>query len=948
MRILKICLGILVVILGIIVVNKYQSNQLSLEKESYMDTVFANDKPIELKFSEYSLVNKVSEFSSTSSYTKIETLDEKYSIYKSNDKVYGVDETRDLKLFEVTTTNLVDELCSIEEFKNVLGKDGIRFTFVDDRGERTMYFYENTDENTMVLLADELNVSEMYLGNEYKSLVTTDSNGFVNSIITKDKDGVVSKGLINIKSEEENVEIIANHDEDTFIVTQINRNGYTQTSPYIYRNYELQPYYMEVRVDAETKEDKENKASEEKIEDDESIVNESEVAYPIYEYDSLGNNDFVTSNGTVLESYSDNTSLDLESNIVNMGNTEVNEDGSVTFTTEESFEIARRENSNYIKLTGYVDEKFSDEFTYIYYKINDDYYAVKNVERNNYCFINSDGVEVTSFKFYNEPKAFGDYIFVQDDKEAYFLNENLEKVPNLPSLKGYYEIKSFKGAFVATSTLGDGKVFVANSAGELLYESNISSETEVYDFDKNDGSVIKDTLVVYSVTPRVYNSAYNYNGVYTQITGLENIVAEEEINHSLKKYVVEAVDNYDKNTKKETALINRYIVYQETKILNNLLIVKQTQSLENISEPITQNTNYYYFDLETGKELFVKDIFKEGYETRVLEELNKIANNENTKLTINIDKIGKFNLDVYGNLYVAYEKGELIDSANDVSAETAYLIELPLESVSDVINYDSDTFKAFSKNSNAFSGFVPNQTIGLMNVNVVEEDGLKIITTNVFYPQFVSNGDDVYKTINEYYQAEYETLKAELGEEAKSYLSSAWSSFSNVYLSEKFLQVKITRMDMGANFNVNYINDLWNLETGEKLDLYSIFNLEPEETEEMLDQLIYEKAKAFYDSKDYNEELGYDETTWERYGLLDIYKKYTTETGERVTEVGSRAIDDIDFNNDWYLTNEGLVLVYQEYVLSGDESDFKLFIPFEEINAYLTDEIKESLKLNEN
>ncbi len=933
MRILKICLGLIIIILGIVVFNKYQNDELSLEKESFMDTIFANDSTVELVFNDYAFEDNVSKFSKSSNYTKLATVDEKFSIYKNNNIVYGVDEARNQKLFQVETTNLVDELCNVTNFKNVLGKDGVRFTFVDDRGERTMYFYDDAEKNTMVLLADELNIKEMYLGNEYKSLITEDKAGLVNSIITKDESGIVKKAVINGNTEKDAFAVKANVDEETFVLTKVNKHGYTQTSPYIFNDYELQPVFMEVKEnDRKNKDDEENN---ENLESLETLENEEVVlkeVYPLINPRS-GTKDYVSNDGTLFV-YDDSLTVseDAESNIVNIGTTEVKDDGSKIFTTTESYDIAQGVNSNFTSVTGYVDENYNDGFTYVYYKINDDYYAVKNVERNNYSFVNAEGVEVTSFKFYNEPKAYGEYIFVQDDKEAYFLNGNLEKVTSYPTLKGYYDFTAYENAFILTSSLEDGKAFVTNNSGELIFESNVDSITTTYVHDKNDDSIIKDSEVVYTVTPNVYNSNFNYNGVYAQVTGLENIVAEEEINHTLKKYVIEAVDKYNKNTDSQTALLNNYFVYQEATIQNEILKIKQTETLKNNKETIKTDTNYYYFDMATGTELFVKDIFTEGYETRVIEELNKIANNENTKLAVNIDEIGKFY--VLGDLYVTYELGEVTGTFNGESVESAYTIQLPLESVTDVINYKSNTYKAFSKNLDAFSGIVPTQTSGLAVVSTLEDgENSKFIISNVLYPQFVSTGEDVYKTINDYYLGKYES-------EDFSVINNSWSVFKNEYLSDKFLQVRIERMNSSANNNVYYINDLWNVETGEKLDLYSLFKLEPEETEEFLDEIIYNKAKTFYDAKEYDENSG------ERYGLLEIYKNYTTETGERNTEVGKRAIDAIDFSNDWYLTTDGLVLVFQEYEHDGNESQFKLFIPYGEISENLNDEIVESIKIN--
>ncbi len=933
MRILKICLGIIIVILGIVVYNSYQNDEISLEKESFMDTVFVEEKPIELVFEDYNLENKVTSFTSLSNYTQIGGELGPYKIYKKDDTIIGVDEDSKLIYFEVETTNLKEEYSTVESFTNVLGKSGVKFTFVDDRGERSMYFYEKADadkaENTFVLLADELNVKEMYLGNNYISLVT-ETNGIVNSIITKDSTSSVKKAVITNDTEkpEDYFELRANVEEDTFVRTITNKHGYTQNSPYIFENYELQPYFKIIEEEVENAEKTENKENTEKTE--ENSVTETKMAYPIFEYDSSNYNQYITEDGVFIDGQPETTVVDIQNLTVSTVATTENSDDTTTTEVTPINTIAKRVNSNYTSLTGYVGENYNDGFTYEYYKINDDYYAVRNVEYNNYCFINADGVEVTGFKFYNKPKAFGEYIFVQDSKEGYFLNNKLEKVTYLPSLKGYYDIISYEDAFVSTSLLDDGKIFVTNSEGKLLYESNIEFVYSTFEYD-NANQAIEESEVVYTIKPQVYNASFNYNGVYNQITGLENIVAEEEINHTIKKYTLEAVDNYYKNTDKEFINLNNFNVTQESYIENEILSITQVETVKNNGEIVSSTENYYFFDMGTGKELFIKDIFNSDFEARLLEEINVIANNENTNLDVNIDKIGKFN---YGDqLYVRYEKGEVVGTYNGEAIDDAYIIWLPLENVSDIIDYKSSTFIAFNKNCKAFSSFVPNQTRSIQYVSNQElEPGVRGVVINRFYPQFKSTGDDVYKTINEYYQAQYD--KFVKGNEELDYaLTAIRSIYNNKYFGETLLQVSIIRPIMGeADYFAN-INDLWNLETGEKLDLYNLFDLEPEATEELLDQIIYDQAKTFVESEVVDESV--DEVLEDFNILREINTKYTNEQGERVTEVGKRAIDEIDFNNDWYITNDGLVLVYQSFQNGYSGGNYMVFIPYEELNESL-------------
>ncbi len=929
MRLLKICLGLIIIILGVIVFNKYKDNDLSLEKESYMDTVFVDDKPIELTFAEYNLENNVTEISGKISSKQVGNEYKGFRIYRDNANVYGVDVNRKLKLFNIESTSVINEQCKVEPFTNVLGYAGVKFTVVDDRGPRTLYFNDNTAENKIVLFADELNATEMYLGNEYLSIVTEDKNGLVYSIITKDITGLVKKAVIDNKENDIMLfELKADLEEDTFMLSKVNKHGYTQISPYIYKEFGLQPSFMkvsdeneiEVEVDVEVEVQDNQETSDKTL----------KTVYPLYDRDDYMYNTYVTDDGVVVESELNTVSIDPENLKVNTGVTVVQLDGSETLKVDESYNIAKRVNSNFPKVTDYVDEKYIDGFTYVYYKINDDYYAVKNVEHNNYCFINADGAEVTGFKFYNEPKAFGEYVFVQDDKEAYFLNGKLEKVSYLPSLKGYYTLKSYEDGFVTSSTTS-GKIFVTDADGKLIYETSGGYEYKTYKYNQSDDSVVEGSEIVYTISSEVYNANYNYNSEYTKVTGLENIVAEEEINHVLKKYSVNAVDEYKKNTDDESKLLNNYFVAQEVGIENKLLEIKQIETLKNKDGIVSTKDTYYYFDMDTGKEIFIKDIFKKGYEVRVLEELNFIVNDENTNLKMNIDKIGEFKLDQY--LYVTYDKGELN------SDEISYSIELPLENLTDVIDFNSNTFKAFSTNSKAFSGFVPTQTRSLMFLKRTDDTKNSYISVGVKFPQYISNGTDSYSKINEYYKKLYEKEKEMLKSDIAKVLEDTNTDIDSYYLSDMLLQNKIENGYMGANYNPYYINHLWNLESAEKLDLYNLFDLETEETEEFLDEIIYSKAKAFYDSKDY------DESTGRRYGLLDIYNGYTNDKGERKTEVGTRAIDSIEFGNDWYLTNDGLVLVFQEYVLGGNGSQYKLLIPFEELSENLTDEIKEELKV---
>ncbi len=917
MKVLKIGLGLIVVILGFIIFDKFKGEGISLEKERFMDTIFVDNKAIELDFNEYILENESSNFSGSKKYAQLGEEFNGYNLYFSNGKAIGVDATGKKKLFEIDVIDLAQDKSYVEGFTNVLGHVGVKFVVTDGNGERALYFYNTDEDNQTILLADEFNATELFLTDDTKSLVTENAEGFVDEIITEDTQGIVKKATVLNDDSEDAYKIKLDEQETTFISTKLNKHGYTQNSIYLYDNMELVPVEMLLTEVDE---------SEEEVE---STENSEILAYPYT--DDLDTSDFVTSDGRYVENRPEIASVNAKSRTLSTTGVEPSTEENVTFFEEENFNIANRTNSRFESLTGFVDEKYNDGYTYEYFKINEDYYAVKNIELNSYCFINADGAEVTSFKFYNEPQAFGEYIFVQDDKESYFLDGNLEKVAMLPSIKGYHDIKSYDDVVVLTSLLADSKKIFANIDGELLHESNTDEYITKYDYDMQN-EIVEDSEIEYTLATKTYNSNFKYKGQYKEITGIGDIIIEEELNFTLKKLMVDAVDKYQKDTDAENLRLNNYYAYQQITIESGIFKVTQIENVKRNDELLSRNENIYYFDSVKGTQIFIENIFKKGYEERVLEELNYIAKGDfGYKVTFDINEIG--DLDLRGDLFVNYEMGELDDSDKE------YSFLLPLENLTDVIDFKSDAYKFLSGHSRTFAGVVPNETRSLIITHPnVTKDGMTI----TLYPQFISTTDDIYGKINKYYLDKY-TLEN---------TSSEILAYNDVdifasYINDGLLQVSITKKYESDKQSIYYENDLWNTETGDKLDLYSLFNLEKEETAEFLDETIYEGVKVEYealikDTEDFEEKLKNGELNKYQETINSLYTQFTKD-GVRVSEVGKRAIDKIDFNNDWYLTADGLVLVFQEYDLGGKGSQYMMLIPYEKLDGHLN----ENLGLND-
>lgn len=122
--------------------------------------------------------------------------------------------------------------------------------------------------------------------------------------------------------------------------------------------------------------------------------------------------------------------------------------------------------------------------------------------------------------------------------------------------------------------------------------------------------------------------------------------------------------------------------------------------------------------------------------------------------------------------------------------------------------------------------------------------------------------------------------------------------------------------------------DVFDLNTGNKLSLDDLFSVEKDEYMETLYQCL---------NKQMSDQITDAENTGERVGF-----HYIVEANE---EERKTLILEFDKNN-FYLSNDGLVIEYQKYVLgSGASGIFSFTIPYDEIKHILNEDIVGALQL---
>lgn len=292
-------------------------------------------------------------------------------------------------------------------------------------------------------------------------------------------------------------------------------------------------------------------------------------------------------------------------------------------------------------------------------------------EKNIYSILDEKLKKISEDKFYNiggrSGKIENNIISVVSELETYAIDLEGNIVEEIPITKGYGEVYMDENII---RTQVDGERLYYNMDGQIIWEAD-----KTYTIDSNREIVLK-----------TYKDGNGINIKYPHFIGFDDRKIQEEIN---KKVL-------DQFTKDEGILEEKYDYFKTNYEIIKMGNIIQVNKLEKIlmRNKIEEDTNreIYNINLDSGEFYTLEDIFKD--DSNYIEKINNIISE---KLLLEIDNIGiKKIAPVRRNqdfkikddklyLYLRYE-----DSLRVLKGYEE--IELDLEELKDIINYESDYF----------------------------------------------------------------------------------------------------------------------------------------------------------------------------------------------------------------------------------------------------------------
>jgi len=302
------------------------------------------------------------------------------------------------------------------------------------------------------------------------------------------------------------------------------------------------------------------------------------------------------------------------------------------------------------------------------------------------AIFNTEGKQLTEFKYYDMEKFDGDYISVTDDTSTFFIDKKGEIVKDLPKVTGIGSMK-LTGNLVKANI--DNTLMYLTKDGKKIWQSE-----DIYKFDGG-------------ITAKAMNYRPDRNTIinYPQLSGLKSNDVQTKINDYIKDkftgyYSGKASGSHQEGEAYEATFDARF----DLTLNKDLLIVNHNSYLFPIGAAHGMPSQlYYHIDINTGKVYTLSDLFKKDSNyVKVLSDLVGKKIEEKTKdgnsmifkdsyKGIRSDHdfiITKDALQIY---FTPYEIGPY--AAGFITFDILY------SEIKDIINMEGDFWKAFEKNA---------------------------------------------------------------------------------------------------------------------------------------------------------------------------------------------------------------------------------------------------------
>jgi hypothetical protein len=284
------------------------------------------------------------------------------------------------------------------------------------------------------------------------------------------------------------------------------------------------------------------------------------------------------------------------------------------------------------------------------------------------------GKLLTGYNYYNVSKVQDGYISVTDGTETFFLDKNMKRASEMPSVKGSGTFTWNDNYFKADL---DGDIVLFNKDGKEVFRTS-------RDIKLNDNITVKSNKL---------KRAMVYLAYYPEITGIDAKIAEG-INEKLRSGF----------TRDETGADSEYMVVTDIRftaeLMKNIISIKKYTYMNMLgaAHPNTA-TDYLYINYETGDFYRLSDIFKkyieyvEAVNELVLNKMNEINKKEgNMYFTESYRGVGlnqNFKLTDEGVVFI-FGRGEISSTA---IGEPEILI--PYKDLEEYLDMDHPMIKAY-------------------------------------------------------------------------------------------------------------------------------------------------------------------------------------------------------------------------------------------------------------
>jgi hypothetical protein len=277
---------------------------------------------------------------------------------------------------------------------------------------------------------------------------------------------------------------------------------------------------------------------------------------------------------------------------------------------------------------------------------------------------------------YVESKKSIERLSVSDDKNSFIIDRNGNLIEGAKVVDGYYRV-TFDGNITKVENQG---VYHSSYVVNAYYDKSGKLIWKAPEFNilAGNDAVIKTVLYQPSVAVRIE---------YPQISGMKDKSIEDKLN---KRFLDLSGLNETKEEIEEKDFVYTYAEWFNTTISDKLLTIQLSSYMDSFGAHGNGFTTYKHFDLVSGREFLLKDLFKANSEFKV--KLGKIVSKQyNSRADYQKEIEVKDDTDFY-----FLKDGIMIFYSQDMIASHAEgNIELfvKFDEIKDILNKEADIFK---------------------------------------------------------------------------------------------------------------------------------------------------------------------------------------------------------------------------------------------------------------